>query len=188
MRPCLPDQTAWAKLAHSESSWNLELGQWKKEQGDWPILEAPGQTAGPKEWAKGNALQRQQIGADGETKPRCHERRVPKPHGARKSSFSVCWNVVPLRPRDSLRLAGLPGAPLPLITFLSSGQPEWISVPYISKGVDESTQEGVTANISTGYFQMLLLISSQKFITISNFSTSNLYTFYFLFRLTRIIY
>lgn len=63
-----------------------------------------------KEWAKGNALQRQKIGADGEMKPRCHESRVPKPHGARKSSFSVCCNVVPLRPRDSLCLAGLPGA------------------------------------------------------------------------------
>ena len=63
-----------------------------------------------KEWAKGNAHQRRKIGADGEMKPRCHESRVPKPHGARKSSFSVCWNVVLLRPRDSLCLAGFPGA------------------------------------------------------------------------------
>lgn len=78
----------------------------------------------------------------------------------------------------------VPWGPLPpLITFLSLGQPEWISVPYKSEGLDESTKEGYTADISTCYFQMLVLISSQKFITISNFSTSNLYMFYF-FRLT----
>lgn len=124
-----------------------------------------------------------------ETKPRCHERRVPNPMEPERAA-SVSAEQLFLRPERFLVPCRAPLGPrFAWITFLSSGQPEWISVPYISKGVDESTHRKESQQISVLVISRCCFLFHPKSLSqFLIFSTSNLYTFYFLFRLTRIIY